>query len=204
MVTIIKDVDLSKEINKYDLLIVTTHTYCSMYNGFEREVALDYPDVLDANLATKYADSNKMGTIIECSKDNEPTFILAFICRGYPKIKTKGELPDFLSYESLEKCLKLINVRYKGRTIACPMIGCSRFDGNGNKEKVLEIINNTLTDVDVVIYDYFQEKRAEKRLRTIKEELEVKKKDYAAYYDMVKKRKEKADERFRKNGHARY
>mgnify|MGYP003315693030 CR=1 FL=1 len=44
--------------------------------------------------------------------------------------------------------------KYKGKTIACPLLGCSRFDGNGNREKVLEIINNTIKDVNLIIYDY--------------------------------------------------
>ena len=203
MVTVIENVDLSKEIKKYDLLIVTTNTYCSMTHGFEREVALDYPYVRTANLNTKYGDVTKMGNIIECSEENEPTFIIAYICKGFPR-KTKTEIPDFLSYESLEKCLKLINVKYKGKTIACPMLGCSRFDGNGNKKKVLEMMNNIMTDVNLIVYDYYQEQRDEKRIRIFKEEMEMKKKDYYAYYDMVKKRKEEAEERFKKNGHARY
>lgn len=203
MVTIIKDVDLSEEIEKYDLLIVTTNTYCTMTNGFEREVSLNYPYVREVNLSTKYADVSKMGTIIECSKENEPTFILSFICKGYPYRK-KGVLQDYLSYESLERCLKLINAKYKERTIACPFIGCSRFDGNGDKGKVLEIINRVLTDVNLIIYDYYQEKRNEKRIRIYKEEMELKKKDYYAYYNTVKKRKEEAEKRFKKNGYARY
>lgn len=204
MITIIKNVDLSEEIDKYEFLIVTTNTYCTMRNGFEHDVSLDYPYVYETNLKTKYGDISKMGTIIECSKENEPTFILAFICKGYPYRKNKGELQDYLSYESLEKCLKLINVKYKGKTIASPFIGCSKFDGNGDKNKVLEIIEKTLTDVNIVIYDYEQEERDEKRIRIYKEEMEVKKKDYYAYYDMVKKRKEKAEIRFKKNGRARY
>lgn len=203
MITIIENVDLSKEINKYDFIIVTTNTYGSMANGFEHEVALNYPYVRNINLATKYGDIAKMGTIIECKEENEPTFILSFICKGYPKRK-KNELPDFLCYESLEKCLKLINAKYKGKTIAAPMIGCSRFDGNGNKEKVLEIIENTLKDVNIIIYDYYQEERDEKMIRIYKEEMEVKKTDYNAYYNMVKKRKEEAEKRFKRNGFARY
>ena len=35
-------------------------------------------------------------------------------------------------------------------------------------------------------------------------ELEVKKVDRKKYYEMVKERKDKAEERFRKNGHRRY
>ena len=36
------------------------------------------------------------------------------------------------------------------------------------------------------------------------EELKVKEIDREKYYQMVKQRKEKAEERFRKNGHRRY
>lgn len=89
MITIIENVDLFEEINKYDLLIVSTNTYCTMSNGFERFVALNYPYVRETNLSTKYGDISKMGTIIECSKENEPTFILSFICKGYPNRKKR-------------------------------------------------------------------------------------------------------------------
>ena len=84
------------------------------------------------------------------------------------------------------------------------MLGCSRFDGNGDKEKVLKIFNNCLTNVDVTIFDYFQQSRNEKQIATRKKELAVKAEDYDAYYNMVKKRKEDAEKRFLRNGFARY
>lgn len=133
---------------------------------------------------------------------NQHLFYLLYV--KVIQIEKNGEIPEFLSYESLEKCLKLINVKYKGKTIACPLLGCSRFDGNGNKEKVLEIMNNTMTDVNLIVYDYQQLTRSEYLKKIYIKEQEVKKKDYYAYYNMVKKRKEEAEKRFQKNGYARY
>ena len=54
------------------------------------------------------------------------------------------------------------------------------------------------------IYDYFQKSRQEEMKEIREEELKVKEIDREKYYQMVKQRKEKAEERFRKNGHRRY
>jgi hypothetical protein len=143
-----------------------------------------------------------LGTILECKVINEPVISLLYICRGYPCKKVNGN--DYLSYESLEKCLKLINVKYKGLNIGCPLLGCSRFDGNGNKERVIKIFEKYLTNVNVTIYDYYQMSRTEKQISTLKKEMEVKSKDYSAYREMVKQRKEEAEKRFKRNGFARY
>ena len=88
--------------------------------------------------------------------------------------------------------------------MSLPLLGSSRFDGNGNKEKIYEIFNKTLKDVNVTIFDYFQKSRAEETKEVRERELAVKKVDRKAYYEMVAKRKKEADERFRKNGHRRY
>ena len=202
MINIIKDEDIMNHINEYDMVLIGTNVYCTLSQGVQREIALNYPYVRELNLSTKYGDISKMGTLIECKKENEPLILLLFICRGYPCKKVNGD--DYLSYESLEKCLRLVNVMYKGKNIACPLLGCSRFDGNGNKEKVLKIFRETLTDVDITIYDYHQRSRNEKQIATRKKELEVKQKDYNAYREMVKQRKEEAEKRFLRNGYARY
>ena len=191
-----------EHISEYDVILIGTNVYCTLSQGVQRDIALNYPYVREKNFQTKYGDINKMGTILECSVNDEPIISLLYICRGYPCKKVNGD--DYLSYESLEKCLKLINVKYKGLNIACPFLGCSRFDGNGNKEKVLNIMNNTLPDVNVTIYDYFQMSREEKQISTLKKEMEVKSKDYNAYRAMVRQRKEEAEKRFLKNGFARY
>lgn len=201
MINIIKDVDLIDHVGEYEAVLIGTGTYCTMAQGIQLKVMLDYPYVYNNNLRTKYGDPEKLGTILECKSDGEPTFCLCFCYDGNfrPDIKQ-----DYLSYESLEKCLSLVNILYKGRSIACPLLGSSRFDGNGDRGKIMEIFERTLKDVNITVYDYFQKSRAEELKEIREKELAVKEVDREAYYQMVAERKKKANERFRKNGHRRY
>ena len=140
MVKIIQDVDIMGELGSYDVTLIPAHINNSLSNGVQRDIALNYPHVQKANYATKYGDPKKMGTILECKEENEPTIVLVYIFKFYPHKKTKGEIIDFCSYESLEKCLQLVNARYKGQRVCSPLLGCSRFDGNGDREKVISLI----------------------------------------------------------------
>jgi hypothetical protein len=202
MVKIIKDIDIYDHFNEYDVILIGTNLYCTMSQGVQLKVMLNYPYVFNKNLETKYGDKDKLGTIIECTSDNEPTFCLCFITEGYNFRPDKQK--DYLSYEALENTLKLVNVRYKGKSIACPLLGSSRFDGNGDKDKILDIFNNCLKDVKCTVFDYFQKSRDEETLEVMRKELEMRDKDKEEYSRMVKERKRKAEERFRKNGHRRY
>lgn len=202
MINVIQGEDIMGHINEHDIILIGTNVYCTLSQGVQREIALNYPYVREMNFQTKYGDESKLGTILECKVVNEPVISLLYICRGYPCKKVNGN--DYLSYESLENCLKLINVKYKGLNIGCPLLGCSRFDGNGDKERVIKIFEKYLTNVNITIYDYYQMSREEKQISTLKKEMEVKSKDYSAYREMVKQRKEEAEKRFKRNGFARY
>ena len=202
MINVIKDVDLYDHFSEYDIILIGTNLYCTMSQGIQLKVMLNYPYAFERNLETKYGDIDKLGTVLECKSEGEPTFCLCFITKGYNFRPDKEK--DYLSYEALEKCLNLINILYKGKNIACPLLGSSRFDGNGDKEKIYEIFNRTLKDVNVTIFDYFQKSRAEENKEVRDNELAVKKVDREAYYKMVSERKKEADERFKKNGHRRY
>lgn len=201
MVNIIKDVEIYNHFNEYDVVLVGTNLYWSMANGVQLKVMLEYPYVYEENMKTKYADANKLGTILECTKEGEPTFCICFITKGHnfrPDLEK-----DYLSYEALEKSLKLVNIKYKGKRVACSLLGASRFDGNGDKERILEIFNRCLTDVDVTIYDFFQKSRYEEYTEIRSNERKVKKIDRNAYSEMVKERKRRGEEIFKKNGHRR-
>ena len=202
MINIIKDVDLYHHFDEYDVILIGTNLYSTMSQGIQLKVMLNYPFVFNKNLETKYGDFEKLGTILDCQKEGEPRFCLCFICEGFnfrPDIQK-----DYLSYEALEKCLKLVNALYNGKRIACPLLGASRFDGNGDRERVMEIFNKCLTDVDCTIYDYYQKSRDEEMKEVREMELEVKKRNREEYYKMVAERKRIADERYKKNGHRRY
>ena len=187
MINVIKDEDIYLHFREYDIILIGTNIYCTMSQGIQLKVMLNYPYVYEKNLETKYGDMDKMGTILECKSENEPTFCLCFITKGYnfrPDLEK-----DYLSYDALENALKLVNIKYKGKKIACPLLGSSRFDGNGNNKKILHIFKKTLTDVECTVFDYFQKSRAEEMKEVRDRELAVKK---------------EAEERFKKNGHRRY
>ena len=149
---------------------------------------------MNCNYETKYGDINKLGTIVEYKEDNLPTFILAFTTFLY---NFRGNDKDFFEYDALEKCLKLINILYKGKRVATSMIGCSRFDGNANKDRVLEIINREATDFDLTIYDYKQDSYSESNQKEYMNNL---KKRYARNKENLRIRTIKAKQKLeRKN-----
>jgi len=202
MINVIKDVDLFDHFGEYDVTLVGTNTYQSMSQGIQLGIMLNYPYVYDENLKTKYADPRKLGTVIECKKDGEPTFCLCFITNSY---NFRPDLyKDYLSYESLEKCLKLVNILYNGKKVATTLMGASRFDGNGDKERIMKMFEENITDLDLTIYDYYQKSRYESMKEVWEAEQDAKDTDREKYYQMVRERKAKAEERFKKNGHRRY
>ena len=204
MIQVIKDEDIMKHIGEYDVILIGTNVYCTLSQGVQRDVALNYPYVREKNLLTKYGDISKLGTILECVSEGEPTFILLYMYRGYPYKKDKNDKADFVDYEALKECLIKISLEYKDKKVGMTMIGCSRFDGNGSQDKILDMIHTYLENMDVTVYDFFQMSRDEKQIATRKRELELKAKDYTLYYQAVKERKEKAEKRFQRNGFARY
>lgn len=201
MFKILKGDDIFNHIKEYDVILIGTNIYSNMAHGFQRKIMLNYPYVLDVNISTRYADKGKMGSIIECKKEGNPIFVLMFINEGNfrPDIKK-----DYLSYESLEKCMKFVNILYKGKNVACPFLGTSKFDGNGDKEKVLEILSNNSSNINLSIFDYEQLSRSDELKKIRVAEIKLKEIDADAYYEEVKKRKAEAEERYKNNGHARY
>lgn len=201
MINIVKDIDLFDHISEYDAIIIGVNTMYSMRHGFQRKVSLNYPYVMEENLKTKYGDKEKMGKVIECKRNNQPTFLLCFITNGLntrPDLKT-----DNLSYDSLSNCLKIINVLYKGKNLACTLLGNSKFDGNGDRERILKIFDESCTDINLTIYDYEQKSRDDMIREERERELKIKAIDYSKYREMVKQRKEKEKIIKNLNGHAK-
>ena len=201
MIKVVNGVDLYDHINEYDVILIGVDLYYRMANGIQLKVMLNHPHVFDRNLETKYADRDKLGSIIECKKESEPTFCLCFICDGNfrPDIQ-----PEYVSYDALERCIRLVDKKYKGKKVACPLLGASRFDGNGDRDKCLSILKGNSNNIDLTVYDYYQKSRHEEVTEVYYREQAVKLEDRDKYYGMVKERKRLAEERFKKNGHRRY
>lgn len=152
MVEIVKDIDLIDDVDKYDVILIGTNTYHTMGNGFQKKIRLKYPDTYALNTTTKYGDKKKIGTRI--TTETKPKFSICFITNGY---NFRPDLsPVYLDYEGLEKCIKTANIEFSGLNIATTFIGCSKFDGNGDKNKVLEILKSNSDRINLYIYDYEQ------------------------------------------------
>lgn len=188
MIQIVKDIDLINEINKYDYTIVPTNCYCCFGNGFSFKLRKKYPYVFEIDKKTMYGDKNKLGTILEASYKKEPKFIISYITFGFnfrPDL-----IKDYLDYEALSKCLLKINSEYKEKSIASPLIGCNKFDGNGDKDKVIGIIKEICTNINLTIYDYIQRDKYDENLDEYKKMMAIRENNYDLYHSMVKKQKE--------------
>lgn len=59
----------------------------------------------------------------------------------------------YTSYEALKSCLIKVNEQFKGKSVAIPyLMACHR--GGGDWSVVSKMIEETLTDCDVTLYEY--------------------------------------------------
>ena len=151
MVTIIPNKPLIEDIFDYDVILIGTGIHNTLGNGFQHDIKINFPFVEDALKKTPYADKRKMGTVTVVN--TTPCYCLCFIHSGgfNPYLN-----PVFLDYNALTDVLHLIDNNFENKRIATSFIGCSRFDGNGDKEKVLEIFNGLSGKNEYFIYDYEQ------------------------------------------------
>jgi len=154
MICIVENEPLINHINEFDIILIGTNCYQVMRNGFQYEITKQFPIIKEINYQTKYGDINKVGTIEECYINENLTCVLCFISFGY---NFRGNEELFVDYEALKKILKLINIKCKNKKIATTMLGCTEFDGNAEKNIILKIINDTLNNVNLTIFDYKQE-----------------------------------------------
>lgn len=157
MLQIIKDIDLIKHTNEYDVVLVGTNTYFAMSNGFQRKIRYKYPEVKEFNMTTKYGDINKLGTIAYTGKD--PIICLCYVTHGYNFRPDKNK--EYLDYEAVRNCIKSVNETFQGKKVATTILGNSRFDGNGDTDKIMKIIEENHNNIDLYVYDYYQQKISE-------------------------------------------
>lgn len=153
MLKIIKDKDPIWETDNFDVILIGTSIYNQLNGGFQSKMKYKYPIVDEKNRETKYADFSKLGTRITIN--DTPIISLMYIC-GYPRPNI-----DTVDYDSLTKCLLTANAEFRGKKVMATILGSSQFDGNGDKDKCLKIIEDTTKDLDITLYDYEQKKRAD-------------------------------------------
>ena len=153
MLKIIKDKDPIWDTDNFDVILIGTSIYNQLNGGFQSKMKYKYPMVDEKNRETKYADFSKLGTRITIN--DTPIISLMYIC-GYPRPNI-----DTVDYDSLTKCLLTANAEFRGKKVMATILGSSQFDGNGDKDKCLKIIEDSTKDLDITLYDYEQKKRAD-------------------------------------------
>lgn len=151
MIHLIENETLIDKVFEYDVILVGTNIQNALGNGFQYLVKLNFPEVDKANKETNYCDKRKLGTVKVVK--TTPIFCLLYVNQGNYSPKTK---PDYLDYEALEKCMSLINDNFKGKKIASTIIGFDYYEGNGDKNKIMEILNRFSTNFDLYLYDFEQ------------------------------------------------
>lgn len=146
MINVIKDKEPIYDIENYDVVLIGLSTHCMICGNYQFKLNVKYPIIEKVNDSTGYGDLRKLGKRITID-DMKPIISLMYICT-YPTKK------PYVKYDALERCLKTANAEFKGKKIVTTIVGASQFDGKGDKEKILKLMEECLTDVEVDVYDY--------------------------------------------------
>jgi hypothetical protein len=152
MIKFVKDKEPIWDTDNFDVLLIGTSIYNRLDGGFQSKIKFKYPIVDEENNKTKYADVSKLGSRLTVG--TAPKISLMYIC-NYPTTKQ-----ETLDYDALDRCLKTANAEFKGKKVLMTIVGSSEFDGNGDRDKCLKLIEENTKDLDVTIYDYEQKKRS--------------------------------------------
>ena len=190
--TELPDRDLILDVAFYDAVLVGMNNYGQMSNGFPYKVRKLYPEVHKADLTTKYADPEKIGTTL--TVEGKPAFMICYVCKGYNFRPDMS--PVFVDYDAVAKCLRKAAREFKGKRVATTYIGSSRFDGNGDPEKIKGIFKKCLenADVDVTVYTYFQKSKKEEEKEEWDKMKEVRETDRVKYHELCAKRRKEREE----------
>lgn len=184
---IIEDQDLIYDVKDYDVVLVGVNIMNTMGNGFPHKVAVSFKYVAESNKGTAYGDPRKLGCVHVVKDSTGPIFCLCYISRGRYR---PDKVPDTVDYEALEKCLDLVNRNFGGKRVATTIIGHSEYEGGGDRDRILKLLEEKLPDVDLYVYDYEQvDYRLEDNLtyKTIKYDYFTKKITKEEYYERKKK-----------------
>ncbi|MBP5723127.1 MAG: hypothetical protein J6X18_06095 [Bacteroidales bacterium] len=147
---IITDKEGIFEVDKYDVILLGTSVYDILSHGLQGKVAIRYPHVAEANHKQPYGDLRRLGTRLTVEKEGCPTVSLLYIC-GYPKKGVKT-----LDYDALDRCLNTAAMEFKNKRIITTIMGAYSFDGEGDRERILKMMEEAFKGMDVDVYDYPQ------------------------------------------------
>ena len=152
---IIKDKQLIEDVFQYNLILYGMGINNAMNKGFAYDIALNFPEVKISENASGYGDLRKYGKIRETKISPQLSFCACYCYNIGFKQRNNGV---FIDYQSLEKSLEIVRRQYKNKKIACPIIGQDAYDGNGDKDKIIDIFKKVFgEDSNIVLYDFVQQ-----------------------------------------------
>lgn len=147
---LIKDKDPIFFTDEYDVVLLGTSTACSLASGFQGKMARKYPYVDEANDKQPYRDNRRLGKRLTLKQEGKPIISLMYIS------KYNDSRNVTIDYEALTNCLTTANAEFKGKKVITTIVGATKVDGNGERDKCLKILEECTKDLDIDVYDYEQ------------------------------------------------
>lgn len=136
---------------EFDIIIHGCNIWNTMGAGIALQIKKAFPEAYEADLKTTKGDQRKIGTYTVGYIDLDDDKVLAVI-NAYTQ-KDFGLSGDMFEYDSFRNILNdLIGCIRDDVKIGMPLIGCGL--AGGNKERILDIIEETIGEFDVTIVEY--------------------------------------------------
>jgi len=138
----------------FDVISHGCNCFCTMGAGIAPHMASAFgADTFHMEHRLQRGNYNKLGQIdFETMKagGRELTVVNSYTQYNYGRNHSDGDdMP--LDYTALEMCMQKINHYFKEKHVGLPWIGCGL--AGGDKNRVKEILERTLTDVDLTIVE---------------------------------------------------
>lgn len=145
--------DLVRDAERdYDVIGHGCNCWCTMGAGIALGVKRKWRRAYDADCATAYGDSEKLGTYSSWS-NNDITILNLYTQWNY-----KGSNGVKADYAAIRDCMSLIKQNFSGKKIGLPLIGAGLAGGDWNI--IEQIIEDELEGEDVTVVVWEKSKTA--------------------------------------------
>lgn len=145
-------------LGKFDVITHGCNCFCTMGAGIAVPMAKTFGvDKYTLEHPSKRGSISKLGNI-ETKLQSFPSgnlYVVNSYTQYYYGKNHKDGMQAPLDYAALELCFRKINHCFKGLKLGLPLIGCGL--AGGNLERVLKLMKDTLTDVDLTVVAFSTE-----------------------------------------------
>ena len=122
------------EAGEFDLIVHGCNCFHTMGGGIARQIREKYPTAYMADLATRDADYNKLGTYSLAPSDQDPKKFKFGIVNAYTQYECSHE-QDVFEYEAFDLILRKLAHEFPTASFGFPLIGCGL--AGGDERRVL-------------------------------------------------------------------